>query len=125
MFYSEFSLFSSSSSSSPCPHRGTGSLLLRTVHMLQSLKSAYPELRLLVPSVLCKLLREHTSHEDSASLSADTHLSCWGYKDGPGQGGKEATGHRSIAFDGKFVYVTSTSLKSLLKLGTGKHGTIR
>ena len=105
--------------------RGTGSLLLRTVHMLQSLRSSYSDLRLLVPGVLCKLLREHVTNEDSAALSADAHLCCWGYADTMGQGGREGEGHRSIAFDGKFVYVTSSSLKCLLKLGTGKHGTIR
>ncbi len=35
------------------------------------------------------------------------------------------TGSRSIAFNGQFVYVTSSSLKHLLKMGTGKRGTIR
>lgn len=34
-------------------------------------------------------------------------------------------GPRSIAFDGQFIYVTSSSLKSLLKLGSGKKGTIK
>ena len=34
-------------------------------------------------------------------------------------------GSRSIAFDGQYVYVTSSSLKSLLKVGTGKQGTVR
>ena len=93
--------------------------------MLQSLRSSYPGLCLLVPGVLCKLLQEHMNHEDSATLSADTHISCWGYEDILGQSVKEGSGHRSIAFDGKFVYVTSSSLKCLLKVGTGKHGTIR
>ena len=106
-------------------HSGTGSLLLRTVHILQSLKSLYPELQLLVPGVLCKLLREHVTQEDSSALMADTHLLCWGYDDGLVQDGKDGTGPRSIAFDGKFVYVTSSSLKNFLKLGTGKQGTIR
>lgn len=35
------------------------------------------------------------------------------------------SGSRSIAFDGQYVYVTSSSLKCLLKVGTGKQGTIR
>ena len=109
----------------PFTFSGTGSLLLRTVHMLQSLRSSYPDLSLLVPGILCKLLKEHANHEDSASLSADSHLSCWGYEDPLGQSGKDGSGRRSIAFDGKFVYVTSSSLKCLLKVGTGKHGTIR
>ena len=78
-----------------------------------------------MPGVLCKLLQEHVNHENSATLSADSHLSCWGYADTLGQSGKEGEGRRSIAFDGKFVYVTSSSLKCLLKLGTGRHGTIR
>lgn len=56
---------------------------------------------------------------------ADTHLLCWGYDDGLVQDGKDGTGPRSIAFDGKFVYLTSSSLKNFLKLGTGKQGTIR
>lgn len=34
-------------------------------------------------------------------------------------------GPRSIAFDGQYAYITSSSLKCLLKLGTGKQGTIR
>lgn len=36
-----------------------------------------------------------------------------------------SSGSRSIAFDGQYVYVTSSSLKYLLKVGTGKQGTIR
>jgi hypothetical protein len=56
---------------------------------------------------------------------ADTHLLCWGYDDGLVQDGKDGTGPRSITFDGKFVYLTSSSLKNFLKLGTGKQGTIR
>lgn len=104
---------------------GTGSLLLRTVHILQSLKSHYPDLHLLVPGVLCKLLREHVTQEDSSALMADAHLLCWGYDDGLVQDGKDGTGPRSITFDGKYVYLTSSSLKNFLKLGTGKQGTIR
>ena len=34
-------------------------------------------------------------------------------------------GPRSLAFDGKFIYITSTSLNFLLKLGSGKKGTIK
>ena len=34
-------------------------------------------------------------------------------------------GSRSIAFDGQYIYVTSSSLKHLLKLGSGKKGTIK
>ena len=63
--------------------------------------------------------------EDSSALMADAHLLCWGYDDGLVQDGKDGTGPRSIAFDGKFVYLTSSSLKNFLKLGTGKQGTIR
>ena len=65
------------------------------------------------------------TQEDSSALMADTHLLCWGYDDGLVQDGKEGTGPRSITFDGKFVYLTSSSLKNFLKLGTGKQGTIR
>ena len=65
------------------------------------------------------------TQEDSCALMADAHLLCWGYDDGLVQDGKEGTGPRSITFDGKFVYVTSSSLKNFLKLGTGKQGTIR
>lgn len=36
-----------------------------------------------------------------------------------------SSGSRSLAFDGKYVYVTSSSLRYLLKLGSGKRGTIR
>ena len=93
--------------------------------MLQSLKLSHPDLHLLVPGILCKLLQEHTTHEDSAPLSADAHITCWGYEDGLAQDRKEGAGPRSIAFDGQFVYVTSSSLKYLFKLGTGKYGTIR
>ena len=97
--------------------------------MLQSLRSTYPDLCLLVPGILCKLLHEHKSHEDSASLSADIHLICWSYDDsqlGEGSGREaEERGRRSIAFDGTFAYVSSSSLNRLLKIGTGRHGTIR
>ena len=65
------------------------------------------------------------TQEDSSALMADAHLLCWGYDDGLVQDGKEGTGPRSITFDGKFVYLTSSSLKNFLKLGTGKQGTIR
>lgn len=65
------------------------------------------------------------TQEDSSALMADTHLLCWGYDDGLVQDGKDGTGPRSITFDGKFVYLTSSSLKNFLKLGTGKQGTIR
>ena len=73
-------------------HSGTGSLLLRTVHMLQSLKTSYPSLELLVPGILNKLLWEHVTQEDSSALTADSHLLCWGYDDGLVQDGKEGSG---------------------------------
>lgn len=109
-------------------HSGTGSLLVRTVHMLQNLRQMYPDLCLLVPGILCKLLHEHKTHEDTATLSADGHLACWNYDDPPAGregGGREEGCHRSIAYNGKFVYVSSSSVKRLLKIGTGRHGTIR
>ena len=65
------------------------------------------------------------TQEDCSAITADSHLLCWGYDDGLVQDGKEGTGPRSIAFDGRFVYTTSSSLKNFLKLGTGKQGTIR
>ena len=65
------------------------------------------------------------TQEDSSALMADAHLLCWGYDDGLVQDGKDGTGPRSITFDGKYVYLTSSSLKNFLKLGTGKQGTIR
>jgi len=34
-------------------------------------------------------------------------------------------GSRSIAFNGQFVFLVSSSLSHLLKIGTGKRGTIR
>ncbi len=34
-------------------------------------------------------------------------------------------GTRSIAFDGEYIFVTSSSLKSLLKIGSGKRGTMK
>ena len=34
-------------------------------------------------------------------------------------------GPRSISFDGQYIFVTSSSLKHLLKLGSGKRGTIK
>ncbi len=37
----------------------------------------------------------------------------------------QRVGPRSIAFNGQFVYVTSSSSKHLLKMGTGKRGTVR
>lgn len=69
-----------------------GSLLLRTVHLLQSLKTPYPALRLLVPGILYKLLQEHLTQEEPSGLTADTHILCWGYGDGVVQDGKEGSG---------------------------------
>ena len=66
----------------PVLYRGTGSLLLRTVHKLQGLKSRHPSLELLVPGILAKLLQEHLSQDDSPAISADTHLLCWSYDEG-------------------------------------------
>lgn len=34
-------------------------------------------------------------------------------------------GSRSLAFDGQYIYVTSSSLRYLLKLGSGKKGTMK
>lgn len=144
--------------------------------MLQTLMTSYPDLQLLVPGILGKLLREHVTLEESSAISSESHLLCWGYDDGLVQDGKEGTGKgevhcfrggvgevggsgasgrgggerwigvnqcklgefhtfqvlfcvslgsRSIAFDGQYVYVTSSSLKYLLKVGTGKQGTVR
>ncbi len=73
-------------------YSGTGSLLLRTVHLLQSLKAAYPDLQLLVPNILYKLLRDHMTQEGSCGLVADAHILCWGYNDGLVQDGKEGSG---------------------------------
>lgn len=73
-------------------YRGTGSLLLRTVHMLQTLKTLYPDLELLVPGILVKLLGEHVMLEESSTISSESHLLCWGYDDGLVQDGKEGTG---------------------------------
>ena len=113
-------------------YRGTGSLLVRTVHALQSLQSTYPDLTLLVPGILSKLLHEHLNNDDTACLTPNTHLGCWNYEDSAAGGrasqggGRDGAGRRSIAFDGKFLYVTSAALTSrLLKIGSGKHGTIR
>lgn len=74
------------------PCSGTGSLLLRTVHLLQTLKCTYPDLRLLVPGILYKLLHEHLTQEGSSGLTADTHILCWGYNDGLVQDNKEGSG---------------------------------
>ncbi len=71
---------------------GMGSLLLRTVHLLQSLKASYPDLRLLVPGILYKLLQEHLVQEEPSGLAVDTHILCWGYDDGLAQDGKEGSG---------------------------------
>ena len=75
---------------SPCS--GMGSLLLRTVHLLQSLKASYPDLQLLVPGILHKLLQEHRAQEEPCGLTADTHILCWGYSDGLVHDGKEGSG---------------------------------
>lgn len=52
----------------------------------------YPDLRLLVPGILYKLLHEHMTQEGVSGLTADTHILCWGYNDGLVQDGKEGTG---------------------------------
>lgn len=36
-----------------------------------------------------------------------------------------SSGSRSLAFDGQYIYVTSSSLRYLLKLGSGKKGTVK
>lgn len=96
-----------------------------------------------MPGILYKLLREHLTQDGASGLTADTHILCWGYNDGLVQDSKEGTGEcvcislapewnffapagpRSIAFDGKYIYLTSSSLKHLLKLGSGKQGTLK
>ena len=75
-----------------CSLSGTGSLLLRTVHLLQTLRVTYPDLNLLVPGILYKLLQEHMTQEGASGLTVDTHILCWGYNDGLVQDSKEGTG---------------------------------
>ena len=58
---------------------GTGGLLLRTVHVLQSLDSTHHGMNLLVPSVLYKLLKEHINDGEPSAILVDNHLQCWGY----------------------------------------------
>ena len=106
-------------------YRGTGTLLLRTVHLLQSLKLRYHDLRLLVPGILGKLLSEHLTQEDCTAMCAEAHVISWNYDDVTVTDGKEMSGPKSICSDGRFVYTMSSSLKHLLKLGSGKNGTIR
>ena len=60
--------------------------------MLQKLMTSYPDLQLLVPGILGKLLREHVTLEESSAISSESHLLCWGYDDGLVQDGKEGTG---------------------------------
>lgn len=99
--------------------------MMRTVHLLQTLKLKYPEMKLLVPGILGKLLSEHMTHEECTVLCAEAHIVSWNYDDIPVADGKETSGPKSICTDGQFVYTTSASQKHLLKLGTGKNGTIR
>lgn len=105
--------------------RGTGTLLLRTVHLLHTLKLRYHDMRLLVPGILGKLLNEHMTQEECTVLCAEAHVISWNYDDAPVTDGKEASGSKSICSDGRFVYSMSSSLKHLMKLGTGKNGSIR
>ena len=86
---------------------------------------------------------EHIVLEEPPALAADTHLMCWGYEDQ-----KETSSEglflvkalffnlqrffvligvvpRSVVFDGDCLYVTMTTGKELLKLGTGTNGTLR
>lgn len=60
--------------------------------MLQTLMTSYPDLQLLVPGILGKLLREHVTLEEASAISNESHLLCWGYDDGLVQDGKEVTG---------------------------------
>ena len=99
--------------------------MMRTVHLLQTLQLKYPVMRLLVPGILGKLLSEHRAREECTVLCAEAHVISWNYDDIPVADGKEALGPKSICTDGQFVYTTSASQKLLLKLGSGKNGTIR
>ncbi len=49
--------------------------------MLQTLKSSYPDLQLLVPGILAKLLHEHVTLEEPSAISPEAHILCWGYND--------------------------------------------
>ena len=60
--------------------------------MLQTLKSLYPDLQLLVPGILGKLLHEHVTLEEPSAISLESHILCWGYDDGMVQDGKEGSG---------------------------------
>ena len=64
--------------------------------MLQTLMTSYPDLQLLVPGILGKLLREHVTLEESSAISSESHLLCWGYDDGLVQDGKEGTGEGEV-----------------------------
>ena len=59
--------------------RGTGDLLLRTVHILQTLETTDPGISLLVPSVVVKLMQEHNVTEEPPAIVADAHKLCWCY----------------------------------------------
>ena len=67
--------------------------------MLQTLRTLYPDLELLVPGILVKLLGEHVMLEESSTLSSESHLLCWGYDDGLVQDGKEGTGGRGMGVE--------------------------
>lgn len=125
---------------------GTGGLLLRTVHILQLLNTTHPDIRLLVPKVLLKLMQEHTAVEEPPTIVADAHQLCWCYddhltlednKEDSGNGRccllsvcskilvRACIGHRSMALDGAFLYLTSSTGRRLLKVGSGVDGSIR
>ncbi len=72
-----------------CVYSGTGGLLLRTVHTLQSLTPPSPSINLIVPKILQKLLRVHLVTEEPSALSTDTHLSCWGYETEQSEGASD------------------------------------
>ena len=47
--------------------------------MLQTLQATHPNISLLVPSVVVKLMQEHVVTEEPSAIVTDAHQLCWCY----------------------------------------------
>ncbi|XP_077996372.1 putative E3 ubiquitin-protein ligase HECTD4 [Glandiceps talaboti] len=111
--------------------RGSMKTFIHTVHLLQKLLTALPNLP--VADVLYKLLQLEGGSGIPSSLMGSKHVVCWGFEDmlsdaeksGDDKDSKDTEIGRSITTDGKFLYTTNSSGRGISKIGSGLHGTLR
>ena len=109
-------------------HRLSIRLFVKTLRILQT--SGDRIVKLPVQSLLDGVVEyERAGKLISPCLLLTSHfVTSWLFEDLPTQSKFDAEPKKnchSLACDGKFLYITDTSGKGLLKVGTGKDGTIR